>query len=87
MTPPINDEELNAVKEANQLMQSCPREAPLLLGEIVDEYKSEGKTACALEARRYQCFSFIQERVYIGATLNKQFHKGRRTSDVHHGFV
>lgn len=36
----------------------------MLLNELVDRYKSEEKFTCALEARRYQCFSFIGNLQY-----------------------
>lgn len=62
--PPLNSEQLNAVREVKSLIQSYPREAPGLLTAVVERYKEESKQICALEARRYQCFAFMGNLQY-----------------------
>ena len=55
----INDDELQATKEAKNLVLSNPKEAPELLNAVIAQYKLEGKVVCALESRRWQCFAFM----------------------------
>ena len=62
-----NAEFFEAVKEAKHLVQSHPKEAPELLNAVIAQYKSESKTVCALEARRWQCFAIMSNLDYFEA--------------------
>ena len=60
-------EELRATKEAKDLVQSKPKEAPALLRAIIDQYWVDGKIGCALEARRWQCYALMANLDYFEA--------------------
>jgi len=64
MPPPMNAEDLNAVQEAKQLIHDSPREAPALLEALINRHKADGRTLCALEARRFQCFAMMSNLDY-----------------------
>ena len=68
MKPKNNAEELSAVKEAKRLVHSKPKEAAALLAPVIAKYQSEGKTLCALEVRRWQCFAYISNLNYEAAS-------------------
>jgi diguanylate cyclase (GGDEF)-like protein len=52
-------EEFNAGKEAKGLVHTNLKEAVKLLDAVICRYHAEGKDACALAARRWQCFALI----------------------------
>ena len=53
------DEELRAVNEARDLVQSSPMEAYQLLESVASGYQTLGKVVCALEARSWQCYASL----------------------------
>ncbi|MBS1728640.1 MAG: GGDEF domain-containing protein [Armatimonadetes bacterium] len=59
MTPEFSNEEQTAVREAQQIIRDAGRSAPALLESLAERYQSEGKTVCAFEVRRMQCFALI----------------------------
>ncbi len=54
-----SDEELRAVNEARDLVQSSPMEAYQLLESVASGYQTLGKVVCALEARSWQCYASL----------------------------
>jgi diguanylate cyclase (GGDEF)-like protein len=93
----VNAEELNAMKEARNLVQSQPKEAPALFHAVIDQYKSEGKIGCALEARRWQCFAFMANLDYFEARQHLEIliseasqanqHRYVGVAEMYHGVI
>lgn len=64
MLQPRNTDDHSAVERSLKLIHDSPKEAPDLLEALVEQYKAEQKLTCALEARRYQCFSLMSNLEY-----------------------
>ncbi len=64
MLPHDHAEEVIAGNEAERLFHANPKEAPELLESVIAQYITDGKLACAFEARRWQCFALIANLEY-----------------------
>ena len=64
MTTRAESNERKAVHDAKKLIHISPKQAPKLLGAMSKTYRQQGQIGCALQARRYQCFAWMENLEY-----------------------